>query len=73
MTLPIATADTDSIYRHRFHNIVSVYEDPVSVSSQPTSLDQFEVFSHIIAPDVWLVGIFREATTQTEKDSREVL
>ncbi len=30
-------------------------------------------FSHIIAPDVWLVGIVTEATTQTEKDSREVL
>lgn len=30
-------------------------------------------FSHIIAPDVWLVGIFREVTTQTEKDSGEVL
>lgn len=39
MTLPIAAADTDSIYRHRFHNIVSVYEDPVSVYSQPASLD----------------------------------
>lgn len=46
MTLPIATADTDSVYRHRFHNIVSVYEDPVSAYSQPTSLDWFEVFTH---------------------------
>lgn len=46
MTLPIATADTDSVYRHRFHNIVSVYEDPVSEYSQSTSLDQFEVFTH---------------------------
>lgn len=51
MTLPIATADTDSVYRHRFHNIVSVYEDPVSADSQPASLDRFEVFhtlSHLM-------------------------
>lgn len=46
MTLPIATADTDNVYRHRFHNIVSVDEDPVSAFSQPTSLDWFEVFTH---------------------------
>lgn len=46
MTLPIATADTDIVYRHRFHNIVSIYEDPVSAHPQPTSLDQFEVFTH---------------------------
>lgn len=71
MTLPIATADTDSVYRHRFHNIESVYEDPVSAYPQPPSLGL--MFSHIIAPDVWLVGIFAEATTQTERGSIEVL
>lgn len=46
MTLPIATADSDSECCHYFHNIVSVYEDPVSECCQPTSLDQFEVFTH---------------------------
>lgn len=29
--------NTDSTYRHRFHNIVSVYGDTVSAYSQPTS------------------------------------
>ncbi|KAF0031955.1 hypothetical protein F2P81_016510 [Scophthalmus maximus] len=43
MTLPIATADTDSVYRHRFPNIVSVYVDPVSEYSQSTSLGRFDV------------------------------
>lgn len=49
MTLPIVAADTDSEYRHRFHNIVSVYEDPVSAHPQPTSFRwAFHTLSHLM-------------------------
>lgn len=65
MTLPIAAADTDSAYRHRFHNIGLVYEDPVSAYPRSTSLGL--MFSHIIAPDVWLVGIFRGNKTNGKR------
>lgn len=45
MTLPIATADRDSECRHYFHNTVSVCDDPVCESLEPTSLDWLKIFT----------------------------